>query len=313
MTTVTRPFRFGAQLARARSRAEWVATARRVEDMGYSTLFMPDHFDDQLAPVPALMAAADATTSLRVGALVFDNDYRHPVVLAKEAATIDVLSCGRLELGLGAGWLRSDYDESGITFDPAPVRIDRMAEAVTVMKGCWSGERFSFSGDHYSIAAHHGTPAPVQRPHPPLVIGGGGRRVLSLAAREADVVSVNFDLRSGRVSPDLGSTATEEATACKIAWIREAAGGRFPQIELSTTCFFVSVTDDRDSMAAAAGAAFGVSSEQVLGVPHVLVGSTAAICDTLRERREMFGFSYVVFSGGTDEVMAPVVAELAGT
>ena len=175
-----RRFRFGAQLSRApeATGASWADQARKAEALGYSTLLMPDHFGDQLAPVPAIMAAADATTTLRVGALVFDNDYRHPLVLAKEAATIDLLSDGRLELGLGAGWMRTDYEQSGIGYDPPAVRVDRFDEGVQVLKGLLAADGpYSFSGKHYTIAEHIPTPRPTQRPHPPLVIGGGGRRV----------------------------------------------------------------------------------------------------------------------------------------
>src|SRR5438094_7270441 len=158
----TKKFRFGAQIASARSREEWVAKARKVEDLGFSTLFMPDHFGDQLAPIPALMAAADATTDIRVGSLVFDNDFKHPLVLAKEAATIDVLSNGRSELGLGAGWMITDYEESGMPYDSPRVRVDRFEEAVAVFKGLLGDGPFSFKGEHYTITAHDGRPKPVQ-------------------------------------------------------------------------------------------------------------------------------------------------------
>src|SRR5215213_367226 len=163
----SRRFRFGAQCSYAGTRGEWAAKARRVEELGYSTLSVPDHFDDQLAPMPALVAAAAATTTLRVGTLVLDNDYRHPLITAKEAATLDVLSGGRLELGIGAGWMRSDYHQSGITWDPAGVRIDRLEEGLAVVKGLLAGGKFSFAGTHYTVTAHPGTPVPVQRPRPP--------------------------------------------------------------------------------------------------------------------------------------------------
>src|SRR5688500_8697486 len=186
-----RPFRFGVQLSSAPSGAEWATLARRAEDLGYSSLFLPDHFGAQLAPVPAMQAAADATTSLKVGCLVFDNDYKHPVVLAKEVATIDVLSGGRVELGIGAGWMNSDYEQSGIQHDRAGVRIDRMEEGIAVMKGLFGEGPCSYEGAHYRVTAMDGLPKPVQRPHPPLLIGGGGKRVLSIAGREADIVGIN--------------------------------------------------------------------------------------------------------------------------
>src|SRR5438132_452610 len=217
------PFRFGAQLPKASSAEEWAAMARKLEDLGYSTLFMPDHFDDQLAPTPALTAAALATTTLRVGSLVYDNDYRHPLVLAKEAATLDLLSDGRLEFGVGAGWLNTDYEQSGIQHDPVGVRIDRMVEGIEVMKGLLSGQPFSFSGKHYTITEHTGTPAPVQQPHPPFLVGGGGRRVLGIAGREADIISVNFAMIGGAVGPDALITGSAEATREKVGWIRDGA------------------------------------------------------------------------------------------
>jgi probable F420-dependent oxidoreductase len=184
----THPFRFGIQLHDAPDRKAWLDTVKQVEDLGYSTVFLPDHFGEQLAPVPALMAAADATTTLRIGALVFDNDYKHPVVLAKEAATMDVLSEGRLELGIGAGWMISDYEQSGIPYDPAGVRVSRMEEGVQVLKGLLRADApFSFSGEHYTITDLHGFPKPVQQPHPPVLIGGGGEQLtLRVVARLAD-------------------------------------------------------------------------------------------------------------------------------
>src|SRR2546426_3745581 len=180
-----RPFRFAVQEHRAPSAKAWKDNARRVDAHGYSALYLPDHFTDQVGPFAALMAAADATTSLRVGSLVFDNDYRHPVVLAKEAATIDLLSDGRLDLGLGAGWLVSDYEQAGIPYDSPGTRIERMEEGLQIIKGLMAGGSFSFTGKHYRISGMEGFPLPVQKPHPPIVIGGGGRRMLSLAAREA--------------------------------------------------------------------------------------------------------------------------------
>src|SRR5688572_25349105 len=183
-----RPFRFALQTSKAPDGKAWRSLARKIEDMGFSTLYIPDHFGDQWGPLVALTVAAEATTSLNVGALVFDNDYRHPVVLAKEAATLDLVSEGRFELGLGAGWMRTDYEQSGIPYDPPGERIDRLEEAVSIYRDLFSGAPVSFSGRHYSIDGAVGLPAPFTPGGPPLVIGGGGRRVLSLAARVADVV-----------------------------------------------------------------------------------------------------------------------------
>ena len=307
-----RRFRFGAQISFAGTGDEWAAKARRVEELGYSTLCVPDHFDDQLAPIPALVAAAAATSTLRVGTLVLDNDYRHPLLTAKEAATVDVLSGGRFELGMGAGWLRSDYEQSGIACDTPGVRIERLAEGVAVVRGLLAGGTFSFSGRHYTVANHPGTPLPVQRPHPPLLIGGGGRRILSLAGREADIVSVNFDLSSGSIGTQLGATATAGATAEKVGWVREAAGDRFDDVELSYTAYLTMVTDDREAVAAGLGLGFGLDAEEVLAMPNFAVGTVTEIADELERRRDELGFSYVVVGGECYEAMAPVVARLAG-
>ena len=188
-------FRFGVQEHSATSGSAWRDKARLMESLGYQALYLPDHFGDQLGPIAALMAAADATTTLRMGSLVFDNDYRHPAVLAKEVASLDLLSDGRFDLGLGAGWMASDYEQAGIPFDSPGVRIERMEEGLAIIKGLLAGGKFSFTGKHYRITSLEGTPSPVQKPHPPIVLGGGGRRMLRLAAREADIVNVNYDLR----------------------------------------------------------------------------------------------------------------------
>ena len=306
-------FRFGIQTSRAPSREEWVDKVRRIEELGFSSLFIPDHFNNQFAPIPALMAAADATSSLRLGTLVLDNDFRHPLVLAKELSTLDVLSGGRVEAGLGAGWMVSDYEQSGMVYERPGVRISRLEEAVKIMKGLFAEGPFTFSGKHYSITNHEGTPKPVQKPHPPFLIGGGGRRVLALAAREADIVGVNFSLAEGVVNPAVAVTGSAAATAEKIAWIREAAGKRLDDLELNVTVFFSTVTDDRKEMAERIAPGFGLSPEDVLLSPHVLIGTVEQIVDDLQRHREEYGFSYIVFSGDVFEAMAPVVKRLAGT
>jgi probable F420-dependent oxidoreductase len=309
-----RRFRFGVQAAGAPDAEAWRRIARKAEDLGYSTLFIPDHFGDQLAPVPALMAAADATTTLRVGGLVLDNDYRHPVVLAKELATLDVLSGGRLEVGLGAGWMRTDYDQSGIGYDPPKVRVDRFEEGLAVVKGLLGsgGEPFSFAGDHYQVTDMPGLPRPVQQPVP-VLIGGGGRRVLSIAAREADIVGINPNLRSGAVDKETIADATAASFDQKVAWVREAAGSRFDDIELNLLVFVAVVTDDRQAMAEMLAGGFGVDPQDALSIPNAFVGTVNEICDDLVERRERWGVSYVVFQEGAMDAMAPVVARLAGT
>jgi probable F420-dependent oxidoreductase len=280
--------------------------------MGYATLYLPDHFSEQPGPIAALMAAADATTRLRIGSLVLDNDYRHPVVVAKEAATLDLLSDGRLDLGIGAGWMVSDYQQAGIPFDSAGTRIERLEEAVQILKKFFAGGAFSFEGKHYKIHGLEGAPAPVQRPHPPLLLGGGGKRMLSLAAREADIVHVNYNLSEGRINPKLVQTGMAERTGEKLGWIREAAGQRLEEIHLGFTVFFANVTDDRESLASALAPSMGFETRDVLEMPHFLIGTIEQIEEDLRARREKYGFSHVILPGETADELAPIVERLAG-
>ena len=307
-----RPFRFGVQLSTAADRAEWVGLARRAEDNGYAVATMPDHFSDQLAPVPALQAVLDATTTLRAGALVFDNDYKHPVVLAKELATMDVLSEGRVEIGLGAGWMISDYEQAGIPYDRAGVRIDRFVEGLAVIRGAMGAGPFSFDGEHYTVTDYDGLPKPVQSPCPPVLIGGGGRRVLSFAAREADIVGVNATLHAGVIGPEAIATMTAEAVAEKVAIVADAAGDRIADVEMNIRSFFVQVTDDRAGTIAGIAGMIGAEEAVVEQSPFALVGSTSKIVEDLVERRERYGFSYVIVGPDEIESFAPVVAELAG-
>ena len=310
-----RRFRFGIQRSTAPPGSEWAALARTAEDLGYSTLFVPDHFDDQLAPVPALQAAADATTSLRVGALVMCNDYKHPVVMAKEMASIDVLSGGRLELGIGAGWMTTDYERSGIPHDRPGVRITRMEEAITIIRGLFADDGpVTFEGEHYRVTGMEGTPKPVQRPGPPFLIGGGGRRVAGIAAREADIVGINPAIPSGQVDASAAAAATAAATDRKLGWVREAAGDRFDELELNMLVFAGIVTDDRAGTAEMMAPLFSLDPSEVLDLPHAWFGSIDEICADLEARRDRWGISYYVLQGEeTMRAMAPVVARLAGT
>ena len=308
-----RPFRFGVQLSGPPDARRWVEQARRIEDLGYSTVTMPDHFTDQLAPVPALMAVADATSTVRIGALVFDNDYKHPVVLAKELATMDVLSGGRVEIGLGAGWMESDYRAAGLPYDRPGVRIDRFVEGLAVIKGALAQGPFSFSGEHYTITGYDGQPLPVQRPHPPMLIGGGGPRVLGVAAREADIVGINGTLAAGVVGPEAIATMTREAVEERVRHVREVAADRITEIELNIRVFFTSVTDDRAGTVAAVAGAIGVEPAMIEASPFALIGGVEEIIETVRRRREELGFSYLIVGGDDIEPFAPVVAALAGT
>jgi probable F420-dependent oxidoreductase len=307
-----RPFRFGVQERRANSAWDWRERARHIESLGYAALYLPDHFGDQLGPIAALMSAADATTTLRVGSFVFDNDYMHPAVLFKEAATLDLLSDGRLDFGLGAGWLASDYEQAGIPYDSAGTRIERLEEALTIIKGLFAGGPVSFTGKHYSISGLEGGPLPVQKPYPPIVLGGGGRKMLRLAAREADIVNVNFDLGEGRINAKLARTGLAAATDEKLSWIREAAGDRLDKIELGLNVFLANVTDDRDSMAAAIAPPAGFEPREVLEVPNFLIGTVDQITEDLVARRERYGVSYVIVPGSAAESLAPVVERLTG-
>ena len=307
-----RPFRFSVQEHHADGAKQWRERARAIESMGYSGLYLPDHFDEQPGLIAALMSAADATTSLRVGSLVFDNDYRHPWVLAKEAATLDLLSDGRLDLGLGAGWLVADYEMAGIPYDSAGTRIERLEEALKVIKGFFAGKPFTFSGKHYSIKEGEGSPTPVQKPHPPILLGGGGRRMLSLAAREADIVHINYNLNEGRINPKLVRTGMAKATEEKVRWIKEAAGERFDSIELGFTVFFANITDDRESIASAMAPSMGFEPRDVLEMPHFLIGTMEQIEQDLRDRRGRYGFSDVILPGSSADDLAPIVERLAG-
>lgn len=305
-----RPFRFGVQANGAASAAEWHDLARRAEAAGYDALTMPDHFTEQLAPVPALMAAADATERLRIGALVWDNDYKHPVVLAKELATMDVLSGGRLEIGIGAGWMQTDYDQAGIPYDPAPVRIDRMIEGIEVIRGCMAPGPFSFSGRHYTITGYEGLPKPLSRP--PLLVGGGGPRMLRYAAREADIVGVNPVLTSGRIDASTISSMSAEEVDAKVAVVHEAAGERRDLIEMNIRAFLVAIAPDAAAATAGVAGMVGVPESMVAASPFALVGPPAKLVEDLLARRERWGFSYVIVGGENLDDFAPVVAALAG-
>jgi probable F420-dependent oxidoreductase len=273
---------------------------------------MPDHFTDQLAPVPALQAVADATTTLRVGALVWDNDYKHPVVLAKELATIDLLSEGRLEIGIGAGWMISDYEQAGMPYDAAGVRIDRFIEGLEIIKRAMNEGAFSFSGKHYTISNYDGLPKPIQRPCPPILIGGGGKRVLSFAAREADIIGINGTMTAGVVGPDAISSMTADAVEEKVSIVRSAAGPRLADIEMNIRAFFVKVTDDASGTISGMAQMIGVEPTMVADTPFALIGPVNKIVDDLLARRERWGFSYVIVGAEDVDSFAPVVAALNG-
>jgi probable F420-dependent oxidoreductase len=306
------PFRFGVQLSKAPTGRAWRDLARRVESLGYSTLFIPDHLDDQLAPIAALTSAAEATETLRVGSLVFDNDYRHPLVLAKEMATLDLLSEGRLEVGLGAGWQRSDYEQSGIAYDPPGVRVARLQESVAIMKALWQQENVTFEGEHYRITAARGLPRPHSKPHPPLIIGGGSPKVLAFAAREAAIVGINPSLVAGHVGPEITAEIGIGKYHERVGWVREAAGERFSELELQCLTFVVSVGEAREVVLERLAPLFSLPPAEVGKVPLALVGTVGEIVETLVGRRDELGLSYWVVHEPELVAFAEVVAALAG-
>lgn len=307
-----RPFRFGIQANKAGSQKEWTELAKTAESHGFSSLTMPDHFTDQLAPVPALMAAADATKDLRIGALVWDNDYKHPVVLAKELATLDLLSDGRLEIGIGAGWMATDYEQSGIVYDKPGVRIDRFLEGLEIIKRAMTGEKFSFSGKHYTITDYVATPLPVQRPCPPILIGGGGPRVLKLAAQLADIIGINPSLKDGVVNGETIAEMSAEAVSEKIETVTQAAGDRMSKIELNIRAFLVNIRDNAEEAINGTANMVKVEPSLVANSPFALMGPPAKIAEDLLARRERWGFSYVIVGGEDVNSFAPVIKILAG-
>ena len=317
-----RPFRFAVQSFSAKSGKEWRERARRAEALGYSALHLADHVlgpgpaiaksnhpIQELAAVPAMMSAAEATTTLKVGCRVFCIDYQHPAVLAKQAATIDLLSDGRLELGLGAGWLAAEYEALNIRLDPPGVRITRLEETIAAFRELLSGEEVAIASKSIQLAGFAGAP---KRKFPPLMIGGGGKRVLSLAAREADIVSLNFNNSSGLIGPAGVQSSTADATAEKIGWVRAAAGARFGAIELEIGAYFTFVQEGADAIAAGMGSAMGLSKDEMLRHPHGLFGSADRVAEELERRRQQYGISYVTVGDAAMEAFAPVVARLAG-
>jgi probable F420-dependent oxidoreductase len=322
---VSRPFRFGCQAYQATSRREWVELARRVEAQGYSALHVADHYIgpgpaleatghrvQTLAAVPAMAVAAEVTSTLLIGSRLFCVGYHHPVVLAKEAATLDLLSGGRLELGLGAGWLDREYTAMGIPFPSAGERIGLLRETVELIEQCFSGAPVEFAGQYLRASGFSGAPAPERSPRPPLMIGGGGRNVLRLAGEKADIASINFNNRAGTVGAQSASTSTAEQTAHKISWVREGAGDRFDQVELEIGAYVVAVTGAGSADPAAIGARLGLSPEELADFPHALIGSVDQICETLERRRERYGLSYITVGNSVADSFAPVVERLNG-
>jgi len=294
--------------SRGGSADHWRDIARRAEALGYDTLLMPDHITDQLATIPALAAAAGATSTLRIGSFVFDNDYRNPVMLAKEATTLDLLSDGRLEFGLGAGWNTRDYRQLGIAYDPPKTRVDRFEEALALIKRLWTEAKVSHDGAHYHVREATVLPRPVQRPHPPVMIGGGGPRMLRIAAREAQIVALAPAVNAGG-GPVL-RTVTLGSLAKRIAALRRSP--RFDELELNVIVFDAQVTDAGQSIVRSLAARLKASVTAVVETPFFLYGSRASLVEDLLERRERLGISYIALPGTAMRPFAPVVVALRG-
>ena len=311
MSTPTRPFRFGVQARGGTSAAEWLATAHEAEELGFSTLQLFDHFLHGVGPVAALAAAAMATHTVRLGSFVLANDYRHPVLLAQEAATIDQLSEGRLELGLGAGWDRAEYLAAGLPFDAPGVRINRLEEAVQLVKRLWTEDGVTTSGGHYAVTDLTLAVKPVQQPHPPIMIGGGGQRLLEVGGRHADIVGLApRALPDGTLDP---TSIAAAATARKISWIRDAAASRETTPELNIFVYAVEITGDAPAAAERLAVSFDLPAAEILTSPHALIGTIESIIETLQERRERYGISYITVGSHLATTLAPIVARLTGT
>jgi probable F420-dependent oxidoreductase len=316
------PFRFAVQATNAAGGREWHDTVRKVEDLGYSTLFLADHYlgpgpaqraartpRQDLAPIAAMAAAAAVSSALRIGCRVFCIDYHAPAVLAKEAATLDLLSGGRLEMGIGAGWSEVEYDAMGLDFGPAGQRIAKLAEVVSFIKAHWQGEELDFSGDFVQVRGYAGRPRPVQRPHPPIMIGGGGQRVLSLAGREADIVSISSVPFVARDADGLDPRAVAER---RIGFVRAAAGERFDGLDVESSPYFTEITNDRETSLAEISKSTGIAVELLRDHPNVLVGSVESVAETLCSRRDELGINYVTVQQSQIGSFAPVVDRLSG-
>jgi len=323
---MSRPFRFSVQAFTPESAADWRDTAKAAEDLGYDCLHLADHYlgpgdaataashpPQVVAAIPAMMAAAAATTTLKVGARVMCCDYHQPVVLAKSLATVDFLSEGRLEAGYGAGWITSEYEAMGVDMDRAGIRIDRMIEHVKLARSFFAGEDLNMAGEHVQVSNMGALPASPQPGGPKIMIGGGSPRVLRTAGELADIVSINFDNSAGKIGAHGIGSGTADGTMQKIEWIKEGAGDRFDDIELEIAGYFTAVTDDTEATLGQMAAGFGMSPEDFARYPHALVGSADEIADTLRQRRDEYGISYINVASRNMHAFAPVVAALTGT
>jgi probable F420-dependent oxidoreductase len=306
------PFRFAVHTGGGSDpTADWAGFVRRADELGYGAVYVTDHLGHQLSPIAAMATAAAISPRLRIGGYVFANDFRHPLLLAREAATLDRLTGGRLDLGLGAGWMRADYRRLGMTYDPPPVRIDRLTEAVGIVKRLLSGETVTHRGDHYRLEGAHVGPEPVQRPHPPIMLGGGGPRLLRLAAREAQIVGLAPQMTvSGR--PML-RTIGDEAVAGRVAIVRRAAGDRFESLELNAFVADGGIARGDGAIGASVAALLKAAGPAAVGgSPYLLYGTVAQLQDSLERRRERTGISSYGIPARRMEQFAPLVEALSG-
>lgn len=309
---MTQPFRFSVSFTKTPI-AELPDRARRAEELGYATISISDHLDEQPAPLIGLTAVAMATSSATLLPLVLANDYRNPLMLAKEVSTLDALSGGRVELGIGAGWMTADYEASGIELDRPSVRIERLAESVGILRGLFGGEDLDHHGAHYAIRGQLSPPLPVRPNGPRLLLAGGKEKMLTLAGAQADIVGINPGLTAGVIDERAGRDATSEQTDQKLAWVRNGAGARFDDIEIQTRIHLAMITPDRQAVAAEMAPVLGISAEAALASPHALVGTVDECIDEIRSWRERWHMSFVSISEDAMEAFAPVVARLAGT
>lgn len=319
---MSRPFRFAVQATNASDARQWRDTARKAEDLGYSTLFLADHYlgpgpaqrsartpRQDLAPIAAMATAAAVTETLRIGCRVFCVDYHVPAVLAKEAATLDLLSEGRLELGIGAGWSGREYSAMGLPYGTPGSRITKLAEVVALVKAHFAGDEIDRAGEFVNVAGYAGRPRPVQRPHPPIMIGGGGPRVLALAAREADIVSISNVPFVARNDDGLDPRAEAQR---RTGYVRAAAQDRAGTLDMESSPYFTAITDDVEAALADISSATAVPIDVLRDHPNVLVGSVGSVVDVLRSRREELHINYVTVQQSQIDAFAPVVAELQG-
>ena len=305
------PFRFAVHTGGGELPEDWTGFARRAESLGYAAVYLTDHLGRGLSPIAAMASAATATTTLRIGSYVFANDFRHPLLLAREAATLDRLSGGRLELGLGAGWMRSDYRQLGLPYDRPGLRIDRLQESFRLIRRLLSGEEVTHAGRFYQLDRARVWPDAVQLPHPPIMLAGGGPRLLRFAAREAQIVGLAPQMTpTGRPMLRL---ASDDALSSRVALIRAAAPERFDQLELNVFVADAGIVGTGQSLGASAAAmAKSAGPAAIGGSPYLLYGTVSQLRDSILRRRERSGVSSYGIPARAMEAFAPLVAELTG-